>query len=102
MESSLAHCSMPGGMWIVLNALRHQWNPHDVICVNNGTGNTCSTPCGINGILTVRDRDYTYWNRCAQRLAASMESSPSPAVFVEERLPDLCSTPCGINGILTW
>ena len=55
---------------LVLNALRHQWNPHQ-----------CSTPCGINGILTstVLNALRHQWNphtaSGAQRLAASMESS---------------------------
>src|SRR6266567_2288281 len=36
----------------VLNALRHQWNPHMNNIVSNNGRDGCSTPCGINGILT--------------------------------------------------
>ena len=57
---------------LVLNALRHQWNHvNPRIAVDN---TLCSTPCGINRILT----------RAGDVYAISFE----------------CSTP-GINGILT-
>ena len=37
----------------VLNALRHQWNPHSYASRTQRHGyRRCSTPCGINGILT--------------------------------------------------
>ena len=79
MESSLIKIMASRFMRnAVLNALRHQWNPHTEVCnrgVRAGTvlnalrhqwnphpGDTslpldaakqCSTPCGINGILTL-------------------------------------------------
>src|SRR5438128_11991875 len=37
---------------MVLNALRHQWNPHNLVYINFFNSYMCSTPCGINGILT--------------------------------------------------
>ena len=36
----------------VLNALRHQWNPHSHLVAMLVPFDRCSTPCGINGILT--------------------------------------------------
>ncbi len=46
-------CSLaPPGRVRVLNALRHQWNPHDARQLGHDVGVQCSTPCGINGILT--------------------------------------------------
>ena len=132
----------------VLNALRHQWNPHlkpDESTMWGGAGAqrlaasmdphphrlelagtpgcTCSTPCGINGILA-RDTICRLMPGIhgAQRLAASMESSLASSAAIEPSVPGAqrlaasmesslvrdtqarrreCSTPCGINGILT-
>src|SRR6266571_1796129 len=75
MESSLAYDREQNYGGPVLNALRHQWNPH------------------INAMVN------TYRSMRAQRLAASMESSHLG--IGEEHKPVMCSTPCGINGILT-
>ena len=122
MESSHARqraCATPSH---VLNAFRHQWNPHVcppcrhrmpvgaqrlsasmessphathavIVCVY-----LCSTPCGINGILTIAPSSSQLRQSCAQRLSASMESSPACAGFT---VAGGCSTPFGINGILT-
>src|SRR6266851_10016685 len=40
------------GLITVLNALRHQWNPHFQRTERPCASCWCSTPCGINGILT--------------------------------------------------
>ena len=86
----------------VLNALRHQWNHHEHVLVTPTIANIlCSTPCGINGIITLTCvADGSSAGIRAQRLAASMESSRCwhrRDVTVCCR----CSTPCGINGIIT-
>ena len=123
MESSPLRLRALIGAGTVLNALRHQWNPHRrprAIC---SCRTRCSTPCGINGILTqtlvapgstslrVLNALRHQWNphgrravimhalACAQRLAASMESSHGPPSSMACCV--VCSTPCGINGILT-
>ena len=36
----------------VLNALRHQWNAHPITAGGLMAMAECSTPCGINGMLT--------------------------------------------------
>ena len=77
MESSLnlklAHLATAH----VLNALRHQWNPHGSASSCAALTVACSTPYGINGILTRvgREREERHTDR-AQRLTASMETSP--------------------------
>src|SRR5712692_879828 len=60
----------------VLNALRHQWNHHPEVLAWQRTCALCSTPCGINGIITAGARVAEKADVSAQRLAASMESSP--------------------------
>ena len=153
----------------MLNALRHQWNHHATLPALPAGTNKCSTPCGINGIITLKAgteaatlglcstpcgingiitrgaclinrRDAVLnalrhqWNHhqascvsscaacSAQRLAASMESSPRrPPVHIwlvavlnalrhqwnhhvlprQDEFDSTCSTPCGINGIIT-
>src|SRR5438445_670296 len=60
----------------------------------------CSTPCGINGILTAS----------AARASPALSSCSTPcgingiltnALSHPFTVPTQCSTPCGINGILT-
>ena len=87
---------------VVLNALRHQWNLHrQPREAQQRAGFPCSTPYGINGIFTVSSaarnasasvlnalrhqwnlhttvRGDLGWGIGAQRLTASMESSPFP------------------------
>ena len=109
---------------VVLNALRHQWNPHSHALLFLVARCVCSTPCGINGILTLELYNGPISTSSAQRLAASMESSHNPpardgsgdqpvlnalrhqwnphkSLDVEDTSTNGCSTPCGINGILT-
>src|SRR5262249_32373522 len=60
----------------VLNALRHQWNPHWSRWLGCALAAMCSTPCGINGILTFERTVRDHLASGAQRLSASIESSP--------------------------
>ena len=83
----------------VLNALRHQWNLHLAMSVSSTCASRCSTPCGINGIFTPGAGRCGSRPPGAQRLAASMESSP--AMLPRSGRSCWCSTPCGINGIFT-
>src|SRR6266571_5176339 len=53
MESSLCMTVTSVCKGVVLNALRHQWNPHSGSLPVHSTASECSTPCGINGILTI-------------------------------------------------
>ena len=72
-----ARCpTFPAPSPAVLNALRHQWNPHVSVIGAFVRACLCSTPCGINGILT-------------------------GTVTLSVQWIVMCSTPCGINGILT-
>jgi hypothetical protein len=58
----------------VLNALRHQWNHHPLSVALLLVAKPCSTPCGINGIITTRQqRIRTRSAVRAQRLAASID-----------------------------
>ena len=99
MESSRPGMVAADAALDVLNALRHQWNPHcTALSYADQLRMRCSTPCGINGILTltvelrscrslVLNALRHQWNphrapampldagTSAQRLAASMESS---------------------------
>src|SRR5579872_4426077 len=61
----------------VLNALRHRRNSHDAWMSVQSVPSMCSTPCGIDEILTV--------------LSTCQSSAASR-----------CSTPCGIDEILTF
>src|SRR2546423_2924411 len=84
----------------VLNAFRHHWNLHSI------------PPTRSNPVTRVLNAFRHHWNlhvgriRClvlyssAQRLSASLESSPKVKVGTE-LLPVLCSTPFGIIGIFT-
>jgi len=60
----------------------------------------CSTPFGIIGIFTFTP--VGSWNTytSAQRLSASLESSP--CLLPHLALANLCSTPFGIIGIFTY
>src|SRR5262249_51199706 len=100
MESSLDRATVhrPGGE--VLNALRHQWNPHSRVSCFSRRSTTCSTPCGINGILP---RDELVSLR-PFLLCSTPCGINGILTIVEVWAPGqayLCSTPCGINGILT-
>ena len=84
----------------VLNALRHQWNLHSNVQaeINPATRvlNALRHQWNLHAALRLVASSSS-WS--AQRLTASMESSPrsSPAGGVG----DSCSTPYGINGIFT-
>ncbi len=149
LESSLRIARLSQFPLVVLNAFRHHWNLHSPSNVHGPGVCLCSTPFGIIGIFTVfiipalpvRIRCSTpfgiigiftprWSNACrvvegAQRLSASLESSPlmsplnmSPLVKSAQRLsaslessrqtldrvsnlPFRCSTPFGIIGIFT-
>jgi hypothetical protein len=77
MESSLS-------LEIVLNSFIECSTPYGIngiITMHHpdfgGSLERCSTPCGINGIITSSGLFPVWLHRCAQRLAASMESSHS-------------------------
>ncbi len=85
---------------------------------------TCSTPCGINGLFTLRRMFQCRFIVRAQRLAASTDCSldgqplllanpvvlnalrhqrivHTPAEANNRQVKPRCSTPCGINGLFT-
>ncbi len=71
----------------VLNAFRHHWNLH--VGLGAAVGQLligCSTPFGIIGIFTGRRPTSTAATSRAQRLSASLESSPHATIC---RLPRL-------------
>ncbi len=107
----------------MLNAFRHHWNLHLSPCRARRTGFPCSTPFGIIGIFT-RPTDASKLScSSAQRLSASLESSPlrqRPSrsyIYVlnafrhhwnlhlrgdeDNDIIGQCSTPFGIIGIFT-
>ena len=107
----------------MLNALRHQWNHHIRRRHDPRRGHRCSTPCGINGIITdVAELDFLVdtvlnalrhqWNHhngpnfvCGHHIVCStpcgINGIITPARRRYRRVQQLCSTPCGINGIIT-
>ena len=64
----------------VLNAFRHQRKEHIWQCDSPPARSRCSTPFGINGRNTARERDRTPCHRSAQRLSASTEGTPLDAL----------------------
>jgi len=85
----------------VLNAFRHHWNLHQIPNRVDRIVRRCSTPFGIIGIFTrYNGRFRRGAARSAQRLSASLESSPG--IVTADFLEGLeCSTPFGIIGIFT-
>ena len=88
---------------IVLNALRHQRSCHPDRGGGGGGGAAgCSTPCGINEVVTPRlPSPVLLCPFSAQRLAASTKLSrrgDEPQFTTDS----MCSTPCGINEVVTW
>ena len=61
----------------------------------------CSTPFGIIGIFTTSALNRSCRKHCAQRLSASLESSPFNRRPRSIQIIRLCSTPFGIIGIFT-
>ena len=92
---------MQNGLRIaVLNAFRHQWNPHTGAGYDAGSLNGAQRlAASMESSLVAASQSAGIVQR-AQRLSASMESSP-----LTERVAMSpvfrCSTPFGINGILT-
>ena len=101
LESSPAGRAQAPVRHLVLNAFRHHWNLHPGVTPPNDGDQTCSTPFGIIGIFTrdlkvngcavarvlnafrhhwnlhsARDQHLPLCTRGAQRLSASLESSP--------------------------
>jgi len=109
----------------VLNAFRHHWNLHTLRFFRpNTAASMCSTPFGIIGIFTKSGATFTWkatacstpfgiigifttgagatnpGETSAQRLSASLESSPARVMLLSSGLY-VCSTPFGIIGIFT-
>ena len=109
----------------VLNALRHQWNHHhtrsffEAWAATSGAQRLaasmesshlaadvlrltapCSTPCGINGIITPEPgagpgRALRVLNALRHQWNHHLDGVPGRV------WQGVCSTPCGINGIIT-
>src|SRR5262249_9043224 len=84
----------------VLNALRHQWNPHDEIGIDHVIVAISPQPCAINGILT-RPIGLKLGREIVLN-ALRHQWNPHHIAEVAETHKIACSTPCGINGILTF
>ncbi len=69
------HCSLQTKG--VLNAFRHHWNLHLLDIEFNLAARLCSTPFGIIGIFTTLQASSGHSITGAQRLSASLESSPA-------------------------
>ena len=83
----------------VLNALRHQWNAHTYAPGELNIMRTCSTPYGINGMLTYRSLVQIRLKRVLNALRHQWNAHPPRPRMAISR--PRCSTPYGINGMLT-
>src|SRR5262245_1896805 len=86
-------CASPGASWAMESPLA--WR---VIGTINDL--ECSTPCGINGILTqVQVQGFSLPTKCSTPCGINGILTLAIRAGWDDR--DMCSTPCGINGILT-
>ena len=99
MECSQLVWSINHPVRAVLNALRHQWNAHTFTDYWRAGTVLCSTPCGINGMLTATPGGGQAPHRVLNALRHQWNAHALQAAGAFRYV--MCSTPCGINGMLT-
>ena len=91
-----------GEDWLgVLNAFRHQWNHHASNIVASSIPGGCSTPFGINGIITRFATGGRGGYVCVLNAFRHQWNHHMVGYGESRKEGLLCSTPFGINGIIT-